>query len=545
MKTCDDIVDDEQLDLSLQVLGIEARPEHAAVVWTVHCRDIADHPVRINYFENSVFDPPEWTLGGWYTFENVVGDVYRGETSLKFGFDTTVSRRSEPDESEIGPVPGTPPSLTIAADIADNEPLHITAKVTGEQSVDSEEIATKVTLEDVASTEFDLTVFIDDDSVANVDWEGGQWYRLGSVLGDVFRGQPGATPTSSTEVFTVEPPMVATEAADGAPDQGDGAETTAHTDQGQSGREGGQSGGRVSQRSRHGVDTIEGQVNVWDGEPSSNGDGQETAHRGYDRDEQESDHGRERDADTDHAVAVEYDSHPRHWYAMFEDLDTVDEVIGTAMTDENFVGVIEKDDREIAVFSAEGVGTVYVFSTEEEIVAAYPAFDGESYQVTIEDGAPWDANLGANVLLTIDNLGTQVNCFDTQYFQNPMYMEKDVQFKLAGLAYYIFDKTGDKLTIEDAIGVEQEFSFESVSGFFETDDDDAAADDIEIIGEVVASESVQFPRTTINRYDVLIQNKEGGEIVLPVYGSSKALGEEAIEVGDHIFALCWIHGHRV
>jgi hypothetical protein len=54
--TANDIEDDTGLDIILQAMAVEQRPEHPAVFRSVHCRDLDCTPIVLNEFEDARLD---------------------------------------------------------------------------------------------------------------------------------------------------------------------------------------------------------------------------------------------------------------------------------------------------------------------------------------------------------------------------------------------------------------------------------------------------------------------------------------------------------
>lgn len=111
MNTQTDIIDGEQLTITVQATDIDEWQDHDHVARKITCRDIDGNDIPLTIFHSNDAAEFEWDTDQWYTLQNVTGDIYRGEKQLKSSWDFEIAPLDEPPEeaerTELSP-PDTP-----------------------------------------------------------------------------------------------------------------------------------------------------------------------------------------------------------------------------------------------------------------------------------------------------------------------------------------------------------------------------------------------------------------------------------------------------
>jgi len=89
MKTADDIVDDELLDITLKLDHVD-EADHESIDCWVHFVDSEGQFVKCTVFQDNDYSDYDWESTEYYEFQQVKGDVYGGTIGIKPSWDTEV-----------------------------------------------------------------------------------------------------------------------------------------------------------------------------------------------------------------------------------------------------------------------------------------------------------------------------------------------------------------------------------------------------------------------------------------------------------------------
>lgn len=114
MNTRSDIVDGEQLTITVLVTDVDEWQNHDHVARKVICKDIEGNELSLTVFHNNDIAEFDWTVDEWYRLKNATGNIYRGEKQLNPSYDFGILPLDEPP-AEATFVDDSPGEKRVAA----------------------------------------------------------------------------------------------------------------------------------------------------------------------------------------------------------------------------------------------------------------------------------------------------------------------------------------------------------------------------------------------------------------------------------------------